>query len=105
VADYRACGLRLYALQIACSNMKALRAEQVQVAQDEAQAQPADPVATQNASADTKPLANQKPEEDESLAALLLRLLRTPDSGAAPAPAGAVSSTPPAAGAAARVSS
>jgi len=33
--DYRACGLKLYALQIACSNMKALRAEQVEVEQRE----------------------------------------------------------------------
>jgi hypothetical protein len=87
--DYRACGLRLYALQIACSNMKALRAEQAEVALDEVQAQPAQAAATQSESTDAKPVANQNadrdamPKEDESLAALLLRLLRTPDNGAA----------------------
>ena len=99
--DYRACGLKLYALQIACSNMKALRAEQAEVALDEAQAQPAQAAATQSKSANAKPVANHnadgdaKPEEDESLAALLLRLLRTPDNGAAPAPAADDSPTPP----------
>ena len=106
--DYRACGLKLYALQIPCSNMKALRAEQAEVVQDEAQAQPAKAVANQSEGADATPVANQnngadgKPEEDESLAALLLRLLRTPDSGAAPAAAGVGSSAPPAAGAPAK---
>ena len=99
--DYRACGLKLYALQIACSNMKALRAEQAEVALDEAEAQPAQAAATQSKSANAKPVANHnadgdaKPEEDESLAALLLRLLRTPDNGVAPAPAADDSPTPP----------
>ena len=100
--DYRACGLKLYALQIACSNMKALRAEQAEVALDEAQAQPAQTAATQGESADAKPVASQSdgaegsPEEDKSLAAMLLRLLRTPDNGAVPAPAGAGPSATPA---------
>jgi len=96
--DYKACGLKLYALQIACSNMKALRAEQAEVALDEAQAQPAQAAATQSESADAKPVAHQNadgdanPEENESLAAMLLR---TPDNGAAPAPAADDSPTPP----------
>jgi hypothetical protein len=100
--DYRACGLKLYALQIACANMKALRAEQAEVALANAQAQPAQPAAAQSESADAKPVANQndgagtKPEEDESLAELLLGLLPKSKTGAVAAPAGAGPSATPA---------
>ncbi len=90
--DYRTCGLKLYALQIACSNMKALRAEQVEAERDEAQPQPAQSVANQNDG------AGAGEEKGESLAALLLRKLSELDTGEAPAPASPDASAPPAAG-------
>ncbi len=87
--DYRACGLKLYALQIACSNMKAFREEQLETEQDEGQPQSAQSVASQNDGASA----------GESLAALL-RKLRELESAEAPAPAPASpgASAPPAAG-------
>ncbi len=85
--DYRACGLKLYTLQIACSNMKAFREEQVETKEDEAQPPATQSVASQNEGASA----------GESLAALLRRL-RELDSAEAPAPAGPGASAPPAAG-------
>lgn len=85
--DYRACGLRLYALQIACSNMKAFREEQVGTEWDEAQPPATQPVAGQNDGASA----------GESLAALL-RKLRELDTAEAPAPASPDASAPAAAG-------
>ncbi|MFZ3213448.1 MAG: hypothetical protein WA188_18245 [Terriglobales bacterium] len=85
--DYRACGLRLYALQIACSNMKAFREEQVETEGDEAQ-----PAATQSVASQ-----NDGASAGESLAALLRRL-RELDNAEAPAPASPGASAPPAAG-------
>ena len=91
--DYKACGLKLYALQIACSNMKALRAEQAEVQSElqsaEVETESAEPVDTENDAADAMPVADQndgadaQAEEPRNMAEVLLGLLHKPDNGAA----------------------
>jgi hypothetical protein len=89
--DYRACGLKLYALQIACSNIKALRTENEELPPQPAQAQPARPAPRKNGAARTEP------QKGESLAAMLLRLLRQPETADDQEGADAAESSVPAA--------
>ena len=103
--DYKACGLKLYALQIACTNMKALRAEQAEVESElqseEVETESAEPVDTENDGADAMPVAGQNDgadaqgEEPRNMAEVLLGLLHKPDNRAASRSADA--SAPPAA--------
>ncbi len=87
-ASHKACGLLLYALQIACLNLKQFREEQDESEFEVLEGQVGESART-NFGKNHEESAGEKEDEPEgeSLAALLLRLLRTPDTGDAAEPA------------------